>query len=47
MRFMYFSGEARGIGGIFFDDLDEGKQEKMFDFVTVSVHSTQTMQTCS
>ena len=38
---IYILGEARGIGGIFFDDLDEGKHEKMFEFVTVSEHNTQ------
>ena len=28
------SGERRGIGGIFFDDLDTPDQEKVFKFVT-------------
>lgn len=28
------SGERRGIGGIFFDDLDEPNKESAFNFVT-------------
>ena len=31
------SGEERGIGGIFFDDLDDGKQENLFQFVKVLI----------
>ena len=31
-----FLEEARGVGGIFFDDLDDGKQDDLFKFVTVS-----------
>ena len=29
-------GESRGVGGIFFDDLDNDDQNKLFSFVTVS-----------
>ena len=29
-------GERRGVGGIFFDDLDYDEQEKIYKFVTVS-----------
>lgn len=31
---MYFLGERRGIGGIFFDDIDSPSQEKAFQFVS-------------
>ena len=30
------SGERRGVGGIFFDDIDTPSQEKAFQFVKVS-----------
>ena len=30
-----FTGESRGVGGIFFDDLDSPSQEKVFQFVKV------------
>ena len=30
-----FTGESRGVGGIFFDDLDSPDQEKAFQFVKV------------
>ncbi len=35
--FIKHRNERRGVGGIFFDDLDaeEGQQEKLFKFVTV------------
>ena len=36
-----FSGEERGIGGIFFDDLDDGKQENLFQFVKVLIPCEQ------
>lgn len=31
---LYFLGERRGIGGIFFDDLDSPSPEKAFQFVS-------------
>ena len=34
--FNFPAGEARGVGGIFFDDLDTPNQEEAFKFVTVS-----------
>ena len=30
-----FPGEARGVGGIFFDDLDTPNKDEVFKFVTV------------
>ena len=33
MIFKSFSDERRGVGGIFFDDLDEPDLESCFDFV--------------
>jgi coproporphyrinogen III oxidase len=30
-------GEARGVGGIFFDDLDTPNKDEVFKFVTVSM----------
>ena len=30
-------GERRGVGGIFFDDVDEPSADKCFDFLTVSL----------
>ena len=30
---MYFLGERRGVGGIFFDDVDSPSQEEAFQFV--------------
>lgn len=30
------TGERRGVGGIFFDDLDDNDQDKIFKFSTVS-----------
>ena len=35
MLWLLFVGETRGIGGIFFDDLDDGNQDELFKFVTV------------
>ena len=33
--FFQFAGERRGVGGIFFDDLDKPSQEEAFAFVKV------------
>ena len=33
---IFISEESRGVGGIFFDDLDDGKQDDLFKFITVS-----------
>jgi len=33
--FFSFAGERRGVGGIFFDDLDTPDQNQLFKFVTV------------
>ena len=30
-------GECRGVGGLFFDDLDTPSQDKLFDFASVSM----------
>ena len=35
--FLLLPGERRGVGGIFFDDVDEPSANKCFDFVTVSL----------
>ena len=32
-----FVDERRGVGGIFFDDLDEPNPEEVFKFVTVRI----------
>lgn len=36
--FLFAIGERRGVGGIFFDDVDEPSQDKCFNFVKVSVY---------
>lgn len=35
--YFFAAGECRGIGGIFFDDLDTPDQESCFQFVSVSM----------
>ena len=32
-----FTDECRGVGGLFFDDLDTPNQDKLFEFASVSI----------
>ena len=38
LSFSFLTGESRGVGGIFFDDFDEGGPDHAFDFVSVSLY---------
>jgi len=38
MFWAFFTGESRGVGGIFFDDLDSKDPQTLFKFVSVSKH---------
>jgi len=47
LMFSLITDERRGVGGIFFDDLEIGPQEDLFKFVTVNSYiSYNCIQVC-